>query len=437
METHYAKIGDAHVAYRTLGDGPTDLLLFMGEYLPVDAFDEEPRLARAMRRLSSLGRVILFNRRGVGLSDPHDGPPTQEQCVEDALAVLDDLDCGQAVAFGWNIGGPATMLFAADHPERTSALVLINTAARLVRGPDYPMGYREEAFEDIAEQTTATDPVDFDFLSVFAPSVASDERFRAWWEQTGQRGASPARARPFWALLLQTDVRDALGRIAAPTLVIDVGERSVNTRRYVADHIEGSRYVQLPGRDLIWWVDSDAALDEVETFLSSTLGSARRARRALASVLFVDVVTSTERAASLGDRRWRDVIETYHDLVRRQIVRFDGQHVGTEGDGVVATFPMPADAIRCACSMTEEVRALGVDIRAGIHTGEIEILADDVAGIGVHIAARVMSVAAAGEVLVSRTVSDLVTGSGIAFEDRGEHELKGVPGRWPLFAVKA
>lgn len=253
METHYAKIGDAHVAYRTLGDGPTDLLLFIGEYLPVDAFDEEPRLARAMRRLSSLGRVILFNRRGVGLSDPHDGPPTQEQCVEDALAVLDDLDCGQAVAFGWNIGGPATMLFAADHPERTSALVLINTAVRLVRGPDYPMGYREEAFEDIAEQTTATDPVDFDFLSVFAPSVASDERFRAWWEQTGQRGASPARARQFCALLLQTDVRDALGRIAAPTLVIDVGERSVNTRRYVSDHIEGSRYVQLPGRDLIWW----------------------------------------------------------------------------------------------------------------------------------------------------------------------------------------
>jgi class 3 adenylate cyclase len=436
VETKYVRIGDGHVAYRVVGEGPNDLLLFIGEYLPVDALDEEPHYSRVLRRLSSLGRVIVFNRRGIGLSDAFEGPATQEQYVEDGLAVMDAVGSSRALAFGWNVGGPAAIAFAVEHADRSSALIVVNTSARLIAAPDYLIGFPEELMEQTAQQTTAIDPDErggFDFLQTFAPSVATDERFRRWWDSAGNRGATPARSRQLWRLLLETDVRDLLRDVSVPTVVMHSSLGTTAHGKYIAEHIPGARFVLLPGHDLMWWLDdADAVLDEIETFI----GAAARPRRKLATVLFVDVVQSTERAASIGDRKWRDVLETYHGIVQRAVDRYGGTRVGTSGDGVLATFEMPADAIAGAQQMTNDVRALNIDIRAGVHTGEIEIVGDDVAGIGVHIAARVMDAAGPGEVLVSRTVSDLVTGSGIGFEDRGEHELKGVPGQWGLFAVK-
>jgi class 3 adenylate cyclase len=441
VETRFAHVGEAAVAYRTFGDGPRDILLFLGEYLPVDTIDEEPRYARAIRRLGSLGRVIGFNRRGVGLSDAPGGPLTHDQNVEDALAVLDHLGSPTAIVFAANlISGAAAMCFAAQHPDRTSALILINTAARTLWATDYPFGVPAEVIEATGEQTTSTEPSqEFDFLHAFAPSVADDARFREWWDRAGNRGASPSRARELWRLVIETDVRDVLPQITAPTLVLRrLRQETFDPRltRYIADSIGGAKYVEIPGDDLIWWVgDVDAILDEVEAFVAGA-GGAVRARRRLATVVFFDVVASTERAASLGDMRWREVLATYHELAEQELARWGGTVIGTAGDGVTTTFEMPADAIRCARSISERVRALDIDVRAGIHTGEIEMMGDDVAGIGVHIAARVQSAATPGEVWVSRTVADLVTGSGISFEDRGEHDLKGVPGRWALFAVK-
>jgi class 3 adenylate cyclase len=440
VSIRFARIGSEHVAYRTFGEGPTDILLFLGEYLPVDSIDEEPRYARALRRLTSLGRVIAFNRRGVGLSDRPDGPLTLEQNVEDAIAVLDHLDVLRAVVFGWNVSGPPAIRFAAQHRDRTSALLLANTWARLTQAADYEIGVPREVVAGTAERTTATDPVaagEFDFLSMYAPSVARDERFRTWWDQAGHRGASPARSMELWQMLIDMDERPSLPRITARTLVLArSGILFADIARHVAREIRGAVYEEFPGSDLLWWVgDADVLLDAIERFLGAGT-SAPRPLRKLASVLFFDVVRSTEHAVRLGDRRWRELLETYVDVARREVDRGGGRLISTSGDGALATFEMPADAVRTGTRIADAVRALGIDIKAGIHTGEIEIIGDDVAGLGVHIAARVMSTAGPGEVLVSRTVCDLVTGSGLAFEDRGEHDLKGVPGSWRLYAVR-
>lgn len=440
MSTRFVKVGKDHVAYRTFGDGVTDILLFLGEYLPVDSLEEEPRYARALRRLASFGRVIAFNRRGVGLSDRPDGPLSIEQNVEDALAVLDHLGVMRAVLFGSNVAGVATIRFAAEHRDRVSALILANTWARITQAPDYPIGVPRNLMTGTAQRTTATDAEsagEFDFLSIYAPSVARDERFRTWWEQAGNRGASPSRSMELWQLIIDADERENLSRIAARTLVLGRSEvLFVEVVRYLGREIPGAVYEEFPGSDLMWWIgDADAYLGAIERFLGAER-SAYRPLRKLATVLFFDVVGSTETAARLGDRRWRELLETYVDVARREIDRGDGQLVSTSGDGALATFEMPADAVRTAVRVAEAVRALGIEVKAGIHTGEIEIVGDDVAGLGVHIAARVMSTAAAGEVLASRTVCDLVTGSGLEFEDRGEHDLKGVPGTWRLFAVK-
>ncbi len=437
--TSYARVKDAHVAYRTFGEGPPDILLLVGEYIPVDVLDEEPRYARCLRRLASLGRAIAFDRRGVGLSDPPHGPPTIEGHVEDAIGVLDHLGTERAIVIGWNVSGMPAIRLAATQPDRVVALVLINTFARIVEDDDYPIGVPRDVFTQTAAQTTAVEvQQEFDFLRMFAPTVAGDERFRTWWDHVGQRGASPARAAELWRLLLESDERDRLGDVRAPTLVVqrvNVGPLSNEFGRYIADRIDGARYVELPGPDLMWWIgDSDTILDEIETFVTGT-GVQVRAQRRLATVLFTDVVGSTERAASLGDRRWGEILATYHELTQRELGRWGGVQVGAAGDGVVATFEMPADAVRCGQSIAAGVRALDVDIRAGVHTGEIEVVGSDVAGIGVHIAARVMAAAGPGEVLTSRTVADLVTGSQLRFEDRGEHELRGVPGRWTLYAA--
>jgi len=439
VSTRFAKHGDAHIAYRTFGEGPRDILLFLGEYIPVDAIDEEPRYARCLNRLTGSGRVVAFNPRGVGLSDPMPEPSSDGQ-ADDARAVLDAVGAQGAIVFGANVGGPAAIRFASRYPDRTTALVLANSYARLVADVGYE-GLPAQAVSTAAEQTTATDEgtaAAFDFLTAFAPSVADDARFRSWWDQAGHRGASPANSRALWNMLLRTDVRDDLPGLAVPTLVLhrsDLAAAPPNLGRYIAAHVDGARYVELPGADLMWWVgDSDAMLDQIEMFIGTVAGSARPRRR-LATVMFVDVVGSTERAVAMGDRRWRSLLDTYHEVARRSVDQWEGVEVGTAGDGLLATFAMPADAIGCARAIAEAVHALGLEVRAGVHTGEIEVVGDDIAGIGVHIAARVMDAATPGEVLVSRTVTDLVAGSGLVFVDRGVHTLKGVPGEWQLFAV--
>jgi class 3 adenylate cyclase len=442
VQTRYARSPEGHIAYRVYGEGPQDILLFLGEYLPIDAIDEEPRYARCMNRLASLGRVIVFNPRGVGLSDPADGEPTIDQHARDAGAVLDVLGVARAAVFAWNVAGPTAVRFVTTNRERVSALVLMNTFARLLADDGYD-GLPEALAVSTADQVVSTDPDPspdtFDFLTNMAPSVATDPRFRTWWDAAGHRGASPAKSRALWNMMMRADVRDDLASVSVPTLVLhrrDLGPVPPMFGRYIADHIATARFVELPGADLMWWVgDADAVLEEVESFIG-TVGTLARGKRRLATVLFVDVVGSTQRAVSIGDRRWRDLLGTYHEVARRAVGRCEGTEIGTAGDGMVAIFDMPADAIRCGQALIDEVRALGIDVRAGIHTGEIELIGEDIAGIGVHIAARVMDAAAAGQLLVSRTVTDLVAGSGLAFAERGTHALKGVPGEWQLFAVQ-
>ncbi len=438
MSTRFAKVGGAHVAYRTWGDGPIDLLYF--EEVPVDMLDDEPRLAAALIRLASIGRVISFNPRGLGLSDPLEraGAPTMEERLEDAVAVLDAVDCERTVLLGFSFLGHAAIDFAARRQDRTRALVLYNARARWLWAEDYPDGFPTDFYETTTQRIIdpeATGPPPFDP----APSVSADPAFARWWQQAGHRRASPATARAVIDDRTLLDMCPVLPDITAPTLVVqrtEIEMLPVGHGRYMADHIPGARLVELPGIDMVWWVgDFHPIADAIESFLE--LGRARTSRRTLATVLFVDVVASTEQAAKLGDQRWRELLETYHDVVLREIDRHGGRRISTAGDGFLATFDMPTEAVRCAISISRAVRGLDISIRAGVHTGEVEIVGDDLAGIGVHIAARVMSAAGDGEVYVSRTVADLITGSGIDLEDRGEHELKGVPGRWQLYAMKA
>lgn len=406
-------------------------------------FEDEPRLAAAIKRLSSIGRLISFNPRGLGLSDPlgRAGAPTMDERLEDAVAVLDEAGSERAALLGMSFTAAAAIDMAARRPERTTALVLFNARARWLWAEDYPFGFPLDSAEGVMKRLVEPDPsaespLPFDP----APSVAGDEAFQRWWERAGHRRASPAVAA---AVLRERtanlDLRDKLPFITAPTLVIqrtDVSMLPVEHGRYLAEHIPDARLVELPGPDMVWWIgDFDATADEIESFV--TTGATPRGRRALATVLFADVVSSTEQAARRGDRRWRDLLGAFHDSVQNDLYRFGGKRISTAGDGFLATFEIPADAVRCARAIAETVRALGIDVRAGVHTGEVEIVGADIAGIGVHIASRVMSAAGPGEVFVSRTVVDLVTGSGISFEERGEHDLKGVPGRWALYAVEA
>jgi class 3 adenylate cyclase len=438
MTTRFAKVGGAHVAYRTWGEGPLDLLYF--DEVPVDMLDDEPRLAAALNRLASMGRVISFNPRGLGLSDPlgRPGAPTMDERLDDAVAVLDAVDCERTVLLGLSFLAHAAIDFAARRQDRTRALVLCNARARWLWAEDYPDGFPIDFYQTTTKlivDPESAEPPPFDP----APSASGDPAFARWWQRAGHRRASPAMARAVMDDRTLLDMRPALGEITAPTLVVqrtEIDMLAVGHGRYLADHIPGARLVELPGTDMVWWVgDFHPVAEAIESFLAP--GRAPTGRRRLATVLFVDVVSSTEQAAKLGDQRWRELLETYHDVVLREIDLHEGRRVSTSGDGFLATFEMPTDAVRCAAAISRAVRSLDLGVRAGVHTGEIEIVGDDVAGIGVHIAARVQSAAAPGEVWVSRTVADLMTGSGMTFEDRGEHELKGVPGRWSLFAVAA
>jgi class 3 adenylate cyclase len=436
----YAKSGDIHIAYQVLGDGPIDVLLLVAEFIPTDAWEEHPRLAHACRRLASFSRLIRCDRRGVGLSDPitPGSPPTLEQWIQDALAVLDAVGSEQTVVIGTNDAGVVAALLAATHPQRVRALVFVNSFARCTQAPDYPWGWPAHLVTKMIDNTIEpSDDVGWG-LDFVAPSMAGDDEFRRWWDRAGNRGASPATARALLEVYLRSDVRSILEVIDVPTLVVhrvDDPAITIDHGRYLAEHIPRAKLVELPGEDDIFWLgDADTVIDEIEEFLT---GARRRPGmdRVLATVLFTDIVGSTERASNLGDQQWARLLDDHDRTCAQHVQRCRGRMVKSTGDGLLATFDGPARAIACALDLRAALRPLGIDIRAGLHTGEIELRADDIGGIAVHIAARIEALAGDGEVLASRTVVDLVVGSGIEFRDRGEHELKGVPGKWNLFAV--
>lgn len=439
--TQYANAGDVEIAYQVLSEGSVDLLLYPGWTIPIDYMDEDPSMARFQRQLASFGRLIRFDPRGMGLSDRRAllDPPTLEQWAQDGLAVLDAVGSEQAVVvapYGHSLVG---ITLAAQHPERVASLITLNGTARTRWDPDYPAGAPEEFFAATERDGAAPDAVErgFDILSLLGPSVANDPAFRLWWDRAGNLGATPAMSRAMWHVVIEADVRHLLPTITVPTLILGVssGFFSAAHGRYLAEHIQGSTYVELVGSDTLYWVgDVGPMLDEIEEFVTGVRGGADT-ERVLATVLFTDIVDSTDRAARIGDRQWRDLLDRHDQSVRSEIERFRGREIKTLGDGFVATFESPRRAIECALAIRRSMDALNLRLRAGIHTGEVEVRGDDVAGLTVHIASRVSALASPGEVLASSTVKDLVVGSNIEFAMRGDHELKGVPGTWRLFAV--
>ncbi|HET6965157.1 MAG TPA: adenylate/guanylate cyclase domain-containing protein [Acidimicrobiales bacterium] len=439
--TRYAKCGDADIAYQVLGEGPVDLLLLTGALIPIDCMDDEPSMARFQRRLSSFGRLIRFDGPGIGLSDrgSPSAPPTLEERARAAVAVLDAVGSVRAAVLAMWLDSALGLALAARNSERVSSLVVVNGAARVLWAPDYPHGMSQEA-ADSRRRVVEPDAMEqgYDSLMPVAPSVASDSAFRAWFDRAGNLAATPAMARAMFAVRLEVDVRHLLPTIGAPTLVLHRRDTlfAQGHGRYMADHIDGAKYVELAGSDTLYWVgNTGPMLDEIEEFVTGVRGGLG-AEHMLATVLFTDIVGSTDRAALLGDEGWRDLLDRHDQSVRTQFGRFRGREVKATGDGFVATFDSPARAIECALAIRETLNASAIEVRAGIHTGEIEVRGDDVAGMAVHIGARVSALAGPGEVLVSGAVPPLLAGSGIEFVDRGDHELKGVPGSWTLFAVR-
>jgi class 3 adenylate cyclase len=435
-ETRYAKSGDVSIAYQVVGEGPLDLVLVPGFVSHLDVDWDDPRHAHFLRRLASFSRLIRFDKRGTGLSDRPGGLPDLETRMDDVRAVMDAAGSERAALFGYSEGGPMSVLFAATYPDMTSALVLYGTyAKRQDPDDDYPWAAAREAREQYAKQVEEDWGWEAD-MHTMCPGA--DEPMASWWAARARASASPGAARDLILMNSLIDVRPVLSTVQAPTLVMHrTGDldSSVDEGRYVAGHIPGARFVELAGNDHVPWIDADQVVDEIEEFLTGAR-PAPEPNRVLATVLFTDLVGSTERAAELGDRRWRELLDAHEAAVRRELVRFGGREVDTAGDGVFATFDGPARAIRAACAIRDSVRGLGLELRAGLHTGECELANGKVRGIAVHTGARVAALAKPGEVLVSGTVRDLVAGSGIAFEERGEHELKGVPGLWRVYAAR-
>jgi pimeloyl-ACP methyl ester carboxylesterase len=435
-ETRYAKSGDLNIAYQVVGEGPLDLIYVPGWISNVELNWEEPAHVHVLERLASFSRLILFDKRGTGLSDPValDAMPTLEERMDDVRAVLDAVDCKEAALFGFSEGGLMSVLFAATYPERISRLVLYGTFAKRIKSPDYPWAPSPEDRARELQELERNWAVRMD-LDNLAPS--EDDAFKDRLATYFRRSASPGAALALLRMNTQLDVRGVLPSIQAPTLVMhrtDDRDVKVEEGRWIASQIPDAKYVELPGDShTLWAGNTDEIVDEIEEFLTG----ARRGPepdRVLATVLFTDIVGSTEQATRLGDRRWRGLLEQHHSVVRQQLERYHGREVDTAGDGFLATFDGPARAIRCASAIQTGIAHLGVQVRAGVHTGECELFGDKVAGLAVHTGARVASRASAGEVLVTGTVKDLVAGSGITFEDRGEHELKGV-GAWRLYSV--
>jgi pimeloyl-ACP methyl ester carboxylesterase len=440
--TQYAKSGDASIAYQVTGDGPIDVVLVLGFATHVEIQWELPAFEHFFNRIGSFARLILFDKRGTGLSDPVSEVPTLEQRIDDVRAVMDAAGSERAAFFGISEGGPMSILFAATHPDRVEALVLYGAMARTTEAPDYPWASPADALRESAAEFIApnwgTRPEGM--VELFAPSAIDAPGVVEFTGRMERSAASPAMVQQIFEMFLDIDVRPVLPTIRVPTLVLHRrGDRVVNWRagRDLAERIPGSRYVELPGIDhLPWSGDPESVLGEIEEFLTGAR-STPEPERVLATVMFTDIVGSTQRAADLGDERWRALLTDHQDTVRRELTRFRGREVKMLGDGCLSTFDGPARAIRCGRAIADSSRALGLDLRIGLHCGEIELMDGDVGGIAVHIAARIADVAGAGEVLVSSTVKDLVAGSGIEFADRGPTQLRGIAEEWRLYAAGA
>jgi pimeloyl-ACP methyl ester carboxylesterase len=435
-QTKYAKSGDVHIAYRVFGDGPHDIVLIPGTISHVELYWEFPMNEYLLKRLTSFARVIVFDKRGQGLSD-RVAEQTLEERIADVRAVMDAAGSERATVYGWSEGGAMSLMFAATYPERTSGLVLYATFATMTAEPwAVPL--------EIAEQILAHWVGHWGegmIIAINAPSRANDEAFMQWGARLERASASPGSIEALLRANYEIDVRHILPSIQVPTLIAHrTGDSLVPVEmgRYLAQNIPGAKYVELPGNDhMLQALDQDVLdvlIDEIEELIT---GVRHRPEpdRVLATVMFTDIVGSTESASKQGDRQWRELLNNFYAAVRKELAAFRGREVNTTGDGLLATFDGPARAIRCAGSIRERVRPLGLQVRTGLHTGECELIGNDVAGIAVHIGARVAATASPGEVLVSGTVKDLVAGSGLRFADRGTHSLKGVPGEWHLYAA--
>jgi class 3 adenylate cyclase len=436
-ETTYAWLGRDRIAYQVLGQGPPDLVMTGASLGHLDIAWEDPGLALFLRSLASFSRVILFNRRGTGASDPlpPDPLPPWESYAEELAAVLDAIG-SQRTAILAELDA-AAIFFAGTRPERTSALILVHTSAKGVASPDYPIGVPPEAAEALLaqfDQLWGTEAL----AAMLVPSRAEDARFRRWFAKAQRTSLNPRAAQPYLRAMMDVDVRSILPLVQAPTLILhrrDVQSFSVEQGRYLAEHIPQAKLVELPGADAtLAWETPELALDLIQQFLTGVHRPVEP-NRVLATVLFSDIVASTKQASQLGDRRWRELLNVHDELARRLVEEFGGRLVKTTGDGLLATFDGPGRGIRCAAALRDELGGIGVQLRVGLHTGEVELRDGDVGGIAVHIAARVMAAAGPGEILTSKTVRDLIVGSDIVLDDRGTHPLRGVEGTWQLFAV--
>lgn len=440
-ETRYTQSGEVSIAYQVLGDGPLDFVMVPGFVSHLEQSWEDPKFNRFLRKLASFSRLILFDKRGTGLSDRISGQPTLEERMDDVRAVMDAVDSQQATIFGVSSGGPMSVLFAATYPDRTSALVLYGSVVKGQSTPDFPWGLTSDRakFQGMLEKWRKEwgGPCGIETRS---PSAAEDETYRQWWAKFLRLSASPSAVIKIFELNYAIDVRDILPTIRVPALVLHrVGDRMVPIEqgRYHAKHIPGAKYVELDGEDHTLWVgDTESIANEIQAFLTGEQ-SPIESDRVLATVLFTDIVDSTKQAAEVGDSRWKEILDTHNSVILREIERFRGRAIRSTGDGYLAVFDGPGRAIRCGEATRRELGQLGIQVRTGVHTGEIDLMGEDVGGIAVNIAARVLAEAAPSEIWVSRTVKDLVFGSGFNFIERGTYSLKGVPGEWNLFSVES
>jgi pimeloyl-ACP methyl ester carboxylesterase len=441
-QTRFALSGDVNIAYQVIGDGPIDLVFVMGWVSNIDEFWTEPSFARFLERLAKFSRLIIFDKRGTGLSDRVDDKhlPSIEQRMDDLRAVMDAAGSKKAALFGISEGGPMSIVFAATYPERTHCLMTFGSYAAARPAGGYPWARTEETYKKFYEDIRTgwgQRAVGMDFR---VPSRVNDEAYRQWWTRYLTRSVTPRAAHLLTEMNSQIDVRPALPAISAPALIMHrTGDRAlpVDGSRYMAQNIRGAKLVEFPGDDhLPWTMDMEPVLAEIEAFVTGSR-PVEEADRVLATVMFADIVDSTQRAAKIGDRAWTSELQQFYGMARRQLERYRGREIDTAGDGYFATFDGPARAVRCAQTLAKDVSQLGLAIRAGLHTGEVEIIGDKVGGIAVHIGARVAGHAGPGEVVVSNTVKDLVAGSGLQFEDRGVRPLKGVPGDWRLYLAAA
>ncbi len=435
-QTRYVKSDGVHIAYQVLGEGPIDVVFVPGFVSNVEATWQAPERATFFRRLASFCRLIMFDKRGTGMSDRTSQIFSLEQRMHDVRSIMDEVGSKRAALFGISEGGPMSLLFSATYPERVRALVLYGTYARRSWAPDYPFGWNDERWRAVianADRHWGTERFDF---GVWAPSIVDDPVKMGQFAAYFRASASPGTVVAVWTMNREIDVRSVLPSTRVPTIVIHRKDERVLDlahARYIAERVPGAKLVELEGIDHVPWIGGgEDILGPVEEFLTGARQEAQ-SDRVLATVLFTDIVGSTERAVELGDARWRGVLEAFHALSKAQVDQFRGREIDTAGDGQFASFDAPARAVRCGASICREAKGLGVEVRAGVHTGEVERMGDKLGGLAVHIGARVMSLAGPGEVLASSTVKDIVAGSGLQFEDRGTHALKGVPGEWRLY----